>query len=125
MKTLSKVVSMSATAEVVELSGLTAEWRRIELLCFYISRARRGLELEVKQVEQLKHLQQQVLRLRQHSSVWFNFGISNLSNDEYDVLACILAPEFEPRVGWLYQELQPGINQHYPSLALIQELLAI
>jgi hypothetical protein len=44
---------------------------------------------------------------------------------ELDVLACVLAPEAEPRLGWLFQNLQPGAPQPYPSVALLQELLAV
>ena len=44
---------------------------------------------------------------------------------ELDILACVLAPEAEPRLGWLFQNLQPGVPQPYPTPALLQELLAI
>ena len=41
------------------------------------------------------------------------------------VLACAVAPEAEPRFGWIFQSLQPGTPQPYPTPALIQELLAL
>src|SRR4029077_14237744 len=44
---------------------------------------------------------------------------------DYEVLACVIAPEVEPRIRWLYQELQGGTPQPYPTRALLQELLDI
>jgi hypothetical protein len=41
---------------------------------------------------------------------------------DQDILACALAPEAEPRLGWMYQELQPGLGSAYPTPALIREL---
>lgn len=116
---------MSVAARTMECSGLTAEWRRIELLCHYTLLSRRGEELEAKQLDKLRDLQGQVQDLRDNGAIWEELGLGDLDTYEYDVLACVLAPEFEPRVGWLYQSLQPGVNQPYPSPALIQELLAL
>lgn len=119
---------MNASAEAlndIDVSGLTPEWQRVELLCHYTVHARRGSELDAKGLERLRALQEQVNALRQKDGVWSQFGIGGLTDYEYDVLACVLAPEFEPRVGWLYQDLQPGINQPYPCPALMQELLAL
>lgn len=116
---------MNVAAETTESIGLTPEWRRIELLCHYTARARRGTELEKKELDRLRELQDQVNTLRQPGGAWAEFGIEGLSDYEFDVLVCVVAPEFEPRIGWLYQDLQPGVNQHYPSPALMQELLAL
>ena len=37
----------------------------------------------------------------------------------------MIGPEVEPRIRWLYQELQGGTPQPYPTRALLQELLGI
>ncbi|HVK55992.1 MAG TPA: ATP-binding protein, partial [Burkholderiales bacterium] len=37
----------------------------------------------------------------------------------------VLAPEVEPRLGWVFQQLQGGQSQPFPSRALIHELLAL
>ncbi len=44
---------------------------------------------------------------------------------DYDVLAFAIAVEAKPRLGWLFQALQPGVAQPYPTLALLQDLLAL
>ena len=40
-------------------------------------------------------------------------------------MALAVAPEVEPRIGWLYQQLQPGSQSSYPSVTLARELLAL
>mgnify|MGYP000341583877 CR=1 FL=1 len=49
---------------------------------------------------------------------------AGLSALDYDVLACVVAPEAEPKLGWLFQSLQAGAPTPYPTLALLHELLA-
>jgi hypothetical protein len=44
---------------------------------------------------------------------------------ECDVLACVVGPEAEPRIGWLFQTLQGGAPHPYPTPALLQDLLAV
>ena len=52
-------------------------------------------------------------------------GSYGLNPVDQDILACSLAPQAEPRLGWMYQELQPGVGSMYPTPALIRELLLI
>jgi len=116
---------MDAAVKDLKVMLLNPEWERIELLCHYLIASRRGQKLGDEQLNRLRVLQEQVLHLRQASGVWVSMGIQGLSCIEYDVLACVVAPEMEPRIGWLFQELQPGINKPYPTPALIQELIAL
>ncbi|MDQ6965554.1 MAG: ATP-binding protein [Mariprofundaceae bacterium] len=116
---------MKAVVKDINVTLLNPEWERIELLCHYLGGARCGKDLDDEQMNRLRLLQDQVQHLRQPSGVWSSMGINGLSQMELDVLACVVAPEMEPRIGWLYQELQPGINKPYPTPALIQELTAL
>lgn len=104
---------------------LACEWRRVELLCHMVLKARRGQALSDEELEQLQILQQQVMQVRTQSDAWHLLGLQDCSDTEKDVLACVLAAELEPRVGWLYVELQVGLTSHYPCPALLQELLAL
>jgi hypothetical protein len=102
-----------------------AEWERVELLAHCAVRLRRGGALDEAVLERLSALQAAVEEARRAGEPWRAIAAPRLGSLEYDVLACALAPEVEPRVGWLFQELQPGAPAPYPSAALLQELLAL
>ncbi|CAM3971791.1 ATP-binding protein [Corallococcus exiguus] len=105
---------------------LRAEVERVELLGQCLSRLRQGASLEDAVLERLREAQARVRGAREDGSAWRRLRASQLAPVEYDVLACAVAPEMEPRVGWLFQQLQPGATQPvYPTAALIQELLAL
>ncbi|ATB39027.1 ATPase [Cystobacter fuscus] len=106
---------------------LRAEWERVELLGQCLVRLRAGGPLEDTLLEPLRTAQAGVRRGREEEdSAWKRLRAAALSALEYDVLACVIAPEVEPKVGWLFQQLQPGAAQpSYPSAALLQELLAL
>ncbi len=104
---------------------LRPEWERLQFLAFCLAVSREGRRLSGEQVEQLRRLQQAVERLRDEEGIWRQVVPEALSPVEIDALVCIVAPEIEPRIGWMYQNLQPGNGQPWASRALIQELLAL
>jgi hypothetical protein len=65
------------------------------------------------------------MQLRSTDAAWNRVANGELTWLDHDVLACVIAPEVEPRIRWLYQELQGGTPQPYPTRALLQELLGI
>ncbi|MFY0568250.1 ATP-binding protein [Archangium lansingense] len=104
---------------------LDAEWERIELLGHCLARMRQGIALEDAALGRLRELHERVRLGREAGAGWRELGVGPFSGLEYDVLACALVPEVEPRIGWLFQQLQPGSAQPYPSAALVQELFAL
>lgn len=105
-------------------SSLDAEWERIELLGHCLTLSRQGRSAEDERIDRLKLLQKQVEKAR-NGGAWHVAAPEPLSSLEQDVLACAVAPEAAPRVAWIYQGLQPGAPQPYPTPALLQELLAL
>ena len=103
--------------------GLSPEWDRIELLAVCVAATRRGEPISQETQARLEALQEQVLEARQAPPWSELIEVRASSLIEQDILACALAPVAEPRVGWLFQELQPGITSAYPTPALMQELL--
>ncbi|MBX3607172.1 MAG: ATP-binding protein [Piscinibacter sp.] len=103
---------------------LGPEWERLLLLGWFALASRQGQVLSDAQLAQLRALQQQVDTLRAPGGVWQRALGEARSALELDVLACAAAPELEPRVGWLFQQLQGG-GATQASRALIQELLAL
>lgn len=103
--------------------SVAAEWQRIELLAHCLSQSRQGNDVEQPELDRLRELQSVVTDGRTNGA-WSRLTSSPLTKLEYDVLACAVAPEVEPRVGWLYQSLQAGMPQPYPTPALLHDLLA-
>ncbi len=104
------------------MPSLAPEWERIDLLGACLSAARRGADIPQEMGQRLGVVQQEVRSIRQVDpwrSVVAEFGFEPL---DQDILACSLAPEAEPRLGWMYQELQSGIASPYPTPALIRAL---
>jgi hypothetical protein len=107
------------------MSSLAPEWERIDLLGACLSAARRGMDIPREMGQRLDVVQQEVHSVRQDDpwrSVAADFGLETL---DQDILACSLAPEAEPRLGWMYQELQPGLDSPYPTPALIREMFVM
>ncbi|MCP3955088.1 MAG: ATP-binding protein, partial [Desulfobacterales bacterium] len=105
------------------LMSLSPEWKRIDLLCTFIRKTRQGAKIGDRQKQLLVTLQQQVAAVRKTlpwEKLIHSHGLTDL---DQDIIACVIAPEASARVGWLYQEFQPGIASPYPTPALIQELL--
>ncbi|MDW8323760.1 MAG: ATP-binding protein [Burkholderiales bacterium] len=107
------------------LMQLNPEWERLQLLGHCLSYNRQGLAVADSVLGRLRGLQSQVEALRRPGSVWERLVGERLSPMEWDVLSAVVGPELEPRLGWMYIELQGGQGQPYPSRALIQELLAL
>ena len=117
---------MSVPVPAIAPVGLAAEWERVEVLAMCLQRSRTGKQPEGELIGQLEHLQHQVEEVRAGvDSPWLRLPINELPPLAIDVLACIYAPEAQPRIGWHYQELQPGTPQPYITPALIQLLLAL
>ncbi len=105
------------------LMSLLPEWKRVDLLCTFIRRTRQGTAIDNSQKKQLVALQHQVAAVRKTlpwEQLIHSHGLTEL---DQDIIACVIAPEAKSRVGWQYQEFQPGIASPYPTPALIQELL--
>lgn len=108
-------------------AALTPEWQRLELLGHLLALARRGQAAGDELVAELAGLQAAVEASRADGSPLAGApgGGARLAAIDCDVLACAVAAEAEPRLGWMFQGLQPGTPQPYPTPALIQELLAL
>lgn len=107
---------------------LEPEWERLLLLAYCLALSRQGQGIAEEDLERLRRLKTLVDALRAPGGAWEQALGRVPSNAECDVLAAVAAPEFEPRVGWAYQQLQqstPGSGAPFPSRALLQELLAL
>ncbi len=104
---------------------LTAEWERIDLLGACLSAYRRGVEVPDEIGQRLQEVQQEVNSLRAQPpwrELQRDYGLDTL---DQDIIACALAPEAEPRLGWMYQDLQNGMTSPYPTPALIREMFVL
>ena len=117
---------MKTVSETVPVSSLRPEWERIELLACSLGQERVGKRLSEELLEQLKHLQNEVeTQRRAPTSPWRTLLGQEWAPLAFDMMALAVAPEVEPRIGWLYQQLQPGNQSTYPSVSLVRELLAL
>ena len=106
--------------------GLAAEWERVEVLAKCLQHSRLGRQPDSELIHRLQTLQHQVDEMRNGAeSPWRRLPVQDLPPLALDVLAFIYAPEAQPRIGWYYQDLQPGTPQTYITPALIQLLLAL
>ena len=105
--------------------SLLPEWQRIEILASCVSQSRSGTEISEDLKARLTTVQEEVAYTRQYPPWAPMIKDFHLTPIDQDILACSIAPKAEPRIGWIYQELQPGLTTHFPSLALIRELLFI
>jgi hypothetical protein len=87
--------------------------------------SRQGQKIDGALLERLETLQDAVTRLRRPGGPWSALGAGELTFMECDVLALAIAPEARPRLGWMFQSLQPGATHAYPTLALVQDMLAL
>jgi hypothetical protein len=104
------------------LVHLAPEWERLQLLAYCVAANRNGAELAAADLDRLRDLQAAVDLLRSPGGVWEQLLGERLSPVECDVLAAVVGPEFEPRLGWAYQNLQGGQKEPWPSRALVHEL---
>ena len=103
--------------------ALSPEWKRIDLLCTFIRTTRQGAGIDAEQKQMLVTLQHQVAAVRRKLPWERLINVYGLTDLDQDIIAGVVAPEASARVGWLYQEFQPGIASSYPTPALLQELL--
>lgn len=105
--------------------GLALEWARVEVLarCLQAAQARR--EPAEALLQDLALSQARVQPLRGATGPWSRLPTGGLPPLAFDLLACIYAAEATPRVGWLYQELQPGCAHAFATPALMQQMLAL
>ncbi len=104
--------------------ALATEWQRVGMLAQCLAANRQGHDVGQEDLDRLRQLQELVEKGRLNGS-WSRLVSVSLSPLEFDVLACVLAPEVEPRLGWLYQSLQPGVSHPYATPALLHDLLAL
>ena len=104
---------------------LASEWERIDLLGTILGTARAGTAISSEMEQRLGVLQREVRALRGQPPWRRVVEECRLDMVDQDILACSLAPEAEPRLGWMYQALQPGISSAYPTPALIRELFVV
>ncbi|MDD3581441.1 MAG: ATP-binding protein [Desulfobacca sp.] len=116
---------MTAPASKLQFASLAVEWERIGLLAHLLAESRQGRQATPELLARLQVLQGQVEENRRQGRGLIQAAALPLSGLELDVLAAVLAPEAEPRLGWIFQNLQAGLPQPYPTMALLQELLAI
>jgi hypothetical protein len=101
------------------------EWDRVGLLASCAGHLRRGESLPASLRDGLAASQAAVAELRA-AMPWRALAAGHqLEALDQDILACTLAPDAEPTLGWAFQELQGGSPSPYPSPALIRELLAL
>ena len=102
------------------------EWTRIDRLASCLADSRRGQPVGEEKIEELIRIQEQVDAMRNANTIWRDmvsrYGLERLDTD---ILAFALAPDAEPRLGWMFQTLQTGISSAYPSAALIGEMLGL
>ncbi|WDE13544.1 ATP-binding protein [Thalassomonas haliotis] len=122
----------NAAKTVVDVAGsqpvlavLAPEWERLQLLGYCLGQSRQGKEIAEDKLQQLTSLQQEIRALRVKEGYWHKLLGLELSELEIDILVFVVAPQFEPRLGWLYQSLGGDKSEPYPSRALIQEFLAM
>ncbi|MEQ9504518.1 MAG: ATP-binding protein [Deltaproteobacteria bacterium] len=106
------------TSKMLEL-----ELERIDLLASCVTACREGVAPGGELTQRLGTVSRQVVR-RRRTSPWCvlaqEYGLSEL---DQDVLMCVLAPEVEPQLGWIFMRLQPSVRSPHPTPALLRELL--
>src|SRR5262249_50277962 len=104
---------------------LAVEWERLDLLGGLLADSRQGRAAPAPRLGELRRLQGVIASARADGSPLAALAGEPLTGLELDVLAAAVAPEAEPRLGWMFQSLQTGALQPYPTPALLQELLAL
>jgi len=102
--------------------NLSDEWQRLELLGKFVSNHRQGKTVSEEHKQKLKDLNDRVFNGRSEENWPQDFKKYKWDSLQLDILMAVLGPVADPHLGWMYQELQPGVTSHYPSPALIQEM---
>lgn len=117
---------MNIALNSLHSSDLECEWNRIEILARCLLQSRADKSPNQSQIQQLEETQRQVEQGRQSTQTsWTRLPLPTLSALTLDVLATIYASEVRPQIGWMFQELQPAYPSPYPTVALLQQLLAL
>jgi hypothetical protein len=118
--------SDATASNATERSLIAVEWERIEVLARCALRTREAQPLEPGLLVRLAELQARIEGARASGhAVWQRLTGVTLSTFECDVLACVVGAEARPELAVLYQHLQSGSSQPYPTAAVLHELLAL
>ena len=111
--------------DIARTTDFSIECKRLITLGRCVESMHHGKEIQDESLDELKGLHEKVQEFRAVSNSW-DFA-RKLKQDavDFDLIACMIAPELDAQVGLLYQYLQPGQPSPYPSLAVVQELLAL
>jgi hypothetical protein len=104
---------------------LAVEWQRIDTLGRLVLATRERCEPTAELLAELRTAQAEITARRDNGSVLRRVTTESLSQVEQDVLVSSVAVEAEPRLAWMFQALQLGVPQPYPTPALLQELFAL
>lgn len=107
------------------IAALASEWERLDLLAVCAGRLRMGEPVPEEATARLEVVQRAVAQGRSRSPWRDLLHDCPLTLMDQDVLVCALAPEAEPRLGWMFQELQAGVASAFPTPALVQELYCL
>ena len=104
---------------------LTVEWKRLDTLGRLALASRQGQEPAPELLAELRSVHDEVAALRANGSALLRLTRQPLSSLEQDLIVSAVAAEAEPRLAWMFQTLQLGASQPYPTPALLLELLAL
>lgn len=104
---------------------LAVELKRFDTLAQIAFASRQGSQPAPGLLASLAGLHADVQSLRANGSALLRVTRQPLSGLEQDVLVSAVAAEVEPRLAWMFQRLQLGAPQPYPTPALLLELLAL
>jgi hypothetical protein len=109
----------------VSVAALLPEWQRLDLLGRCLHATRQGTPVGDDMKARLRAAQGEVTRSRALAP-WPQIAQRcDLEPLDQDILACVTAPDADPHLGWLFQDLQPSLVSAYPTPALIRELLFV
>jgi len=104
------------------VNAMTVEWQRLGVLANCLTIARQGETIPESLQTSLSDLQSQLVQTRQQP-IWHNLiNEKGLNTLDQDILVCVLAPNAEPRLGWMFQQMQSGNVTPFPTPAFIHEL---
>ena len=109
----------------MQAEALAPEWDRIDLLGACLAASRRGESIVPATEERLGRLQRVIEELRREppwQGVVARYGLDGI---DQEIVAFALAPDAEPRLGWMFQALQAGVVSPYPTAALVREMLGL
>jgi len=116
---------MSAVANLIHMDGMEPEWARVEILALCLQASQAGQKPEAALLHGLEQAQERIQPIRGNNGPWSQLPTHGLSALAFDLLACVYAAEAVPRIGWLYQSLQPGPTQPFATPGLLQHMLAL